>query len=178
MTEPTESYDPETGEVVYRRKFHKEALTSYKLLGTKRELFKRKLDAEARRIAADAATTLEQDRDSAKARGGSEAKWVESALYSTDAVTRLAREEEVEWRKKIAGADATKAEALRRIELRAVANGFRWDEVETSEYADDIELEIFVVRMDHMEEVSRRRMSEYEAKEADSRRQQSLFREH
>lgn len=175
----TEHYDHETGEVFTKRRIHeKEALSSYKFLGSKRELFKRKLTNEERRTAADAATNLEMERDAAKARGTTEAKWVESALYSTDPVTRLAREEEAAWRKKVSAADATRAEALRMIELRAAANGFRWDEVETQEFADDYELEVFVVRMDTLEEVTRRRMSELEAKGAEERRQQRLFREH
>lgn len=175
-----EAIDPETGEVLpgKRRVHEKDALASYKFLGSKRELFKRRLSNEERRTAGDAATTLEQQRDEAKARGAAEAKWVESALYSTDPVTRLAREEEAAWRKKVSAADATRLEALRMIELRAAANGFRWDEVETNEYADDYEYEVFVVRMDTLEEVSRRRMSEYEAKGAEERRQQRLFREH
>lgn len=173
-----EAFDPDTGEV-YRRRIHeKESLATYKFLETRRELFKRKLSAEERRTAADAATTFEMHRDDAKARGATEAKWVESALYSTDPVTRLAREEEAAWRKKVAGADAARLEALRMIELRAAANGFRWDEVETRVFADDYVLEVFVVRMDTLEEVSRRGMSEYEAKGAEERRQQRLFQEH
>ena len=173
-----EVIDEETGEVVpSKRVHHKASLVSYKLLETKRELFRRRLSGEERRIAADAATNFEQERDAAKARGAAEAKWVESALYSTDPMTRLAREDEIDARKKLASADATRAEALRTIELRAAANGFRWDEVETHEYADDYEYEIFVVRMDSLEEVTRRRMSEYEAKAAEERRQQKLFRD-
>lgn len=176
----SEYVDHETGEIVDgRKRIHEtEALRSYTRVETRRELFKRALSGEERRVAGDAATAYEMQRDEAKARGASEAKWVESALYSTDPVTRLAREEEAAWRKQVCGAEAKRLEALRMIELRAAANGFRWDEVETQSFADDYEFEVFTVRMDTLQEVSRRRMTEHEAKGAEERRQQRLFQEH
>jgi hypothetical protein len=173
------NHDPETGEVIEAprgpRVHHKDSLATYKLLESKRELFRRNLSNDERRVAADLATTHEMERDDARSRGVAESKWVAAALFSTDAVTRLAREEEMEWRKKIAGADAAKSEALRMIELRAAANGFRWEESETHEYADDFEHEIFTIRMDTMTETFRRRMNEFESKAAEERRQQKLF---
>ncbi len=173
-----ESIDQETGEVIARRRHHVDALKEYKFLGTKREIFRRRLTGEQRQTAAAAATSFELQRDDAKARAAADAKWVERTLFSGDPESRLAREEEAENRKELHGAEAKRFDALRKQELRAAAHGYRWDEVETKEYADDFELEVFVVRMDTMEEVTRRRMNELEAKGAEERRQQRLFAEH
>lgn len=174
-----ETIDPDTGEVLRsRRVYHRSELEVLYCVEHKRRLFRRVLSAEERRTADEAARELESRRDAAKERGRTEAKWVEEVLLSTDAVTRLACEEEIGLRKELAGADAKVHEARRREELRAAALGYRWDEVEVQVFADDADFAIVTVRMDTLEEVSRRRMSEYEAKLAEERKQRPLFGEH
>lgn len=171
--------DPDTGEVLRaRRTFHRSELAAMHFLESRRRLFRRVLTAEERRTANDAALEYERQRDAAKERAKAEAKWVAEVLYSTDALSRLACEEEIDLRKELAGADAKVHEARRREELRAAALGYRWDEVEVHEYADDADLAHVLVRMDTLEEVQRRRMSEWEAKKAEDRKQRPLFGEH
>lgn len=172
--------DPITGEVIAtgRRVYHPSELDALHRIETKRKLYRRTLSAEERRTADDAARDLEMRRDSAKERGKNEAKWVAEVLMSSDAVSRLACEEEIELRKEIAGSEAKAYEARRREELRAAALGYRWDEVEVGTFADDADFAMVSIRLDTLEEVSRRRFSEFEAKQAEDRRQTRMFAEH
>lgn len=142
--------------------------------GSRQRLFKRQLTDEQKRIAFDAACEHERLRDEAKERGKNRAKWVEEVLGSFDATSVLARGEQSQLQKDLAAADAKVHDARRREELIASALGYRWDEATVHHYADDIDMVILTVRMDTLEEIGKRRMSEGEEKAAEKRRQVGL----
>lgn len=173
MTEKTTS--SAMGTASASRTFHRSELESLHFVGSRQRLFKRHIDDAERRSAYDHACRLEESRDEAKARGKEEAEWVASVLLIVDGATALAVGEESKLRKDIANAEAKVHDARRREELLASALGYRWDEVPVEDYADDVDLVIISVRMDTLQEVRRRRMSESEEKASKSRRQVGLF---
>lgn len=152
-----------------------EQLERLHFVGARRLLFQRWLSPSEKRDAYSAAMNHEEQRDSAKERGKSEADWVEEVLVALDGAHTLARESEAKLRKDLANAEAKVHDARRQEELLASALGYRWEEVTVNSYADDVALLIIAVRMDTMVEVSRRRMSEGEEKASEKRRQTEMF---
>lgn len=111
---------------------------------------------------------------SAKAAGKEELKFIEEEIPSFDGPSTLSREAELEARKNLSAATVKMAEARAQVELVANSLGFRWIEVDTQTYADDIAREMITVRVDTMQQVNKRRMSGPEEEAAEARQQGEL----
>lgn len=158
--------------------YSQEALESLHYVQTKRRCFRRNIDSQEReeallnykRLIEEAGCIKEQDKE--------DAKWLLEELPGIDAPSIMAKRIEMKTRTDHAKASAKMCEARADVELMAASLGFRWAEVDTRTYADDIAREMITVRVDTMEQINKRRMSIAEAEAAEARLQGDLFAQH
>lgn len=143
-------------------------------VSTKRRIFRQPLSETEREEAYEKYQGHIQEAIDAKAAGKEELKFIEEEIPSFDGPSTLSREAELEARKNLSAATVKMAEARARVELVANSLGFRWIEVDTQTYADDIAREMITVRVDTLQQVNKRRMSGPEEEAAEARQQGEL----
>lgn len=149
-------------------------LESLHYVSTKSRIFRQPLSDIEREEAFTKYKEHTREAISAKESGKEELKFIEEEIPGIDGPSILSRESELEARKALSAARVKMADALALVELVANSLGFRWIEVDTQTYADDIAREMITVRVDTMQQVNKRRMSGPEEEAAEARQQGEL----